>query len=414
VMIIQRPIVSAVFVLSATISATAVHASNAELQDFFFDACVNPTAGLAARCAQTTGGLGDLSGDSESSLNPSQTLSSSDAAIHAAQQRGQELRERLQRGGVDTADKEGLSLGPFSLLVNARHVSFEADRQVDADAERSYDGTQRTAELGLDYRVNENLVVGGWLHWESAEQSFDREAAGVGFTPFVSEAGSQDSTNTGFTVYASTGLSEQIYLDASIGYTKLDTDFARFSIFQESTRTADQTNVVTTGNTDGDRLSATLNLGISLESKGWQLSPFAGFTYVKTDFDDYVETDRSASGLNLAVRGAQRSTLIGQAGFRVSKAISMQGWVLLPQARVEYVHGFSTERAHSSVRFVNDLNANQFVLRGDNPDAGRVDFAFGVMALLPNGWMTYLEYQSTASAGDFDRYQIAAGLRVEL
>ena len=60
----------------ALLLATSGQAANAPLQDLFFAACVNPQANLAVRCAQTTGGLGDLSSDSESSLNPSQGLGS--------------------------------------------------------------------------------------------------------------------------------------------------------------------------------------------------------------------------------------------------------------------------------------------------------------------------------------------------
>ena len=84
--------------LTAMAATPTAHAANADLQNFFFDACVNPAGLLATRCAQTPGGLGDLSADSESSLNPSQTLSRNDGSLSAAQQRAQAVRDRLHGG----------------------------------------------------------------------------------------------------------------------------------------------------------------------------------------------------------------------------------------------------------------------------------------------------------------------------
>ena len=59
------------------------HAQNAAFQGFFTNACGGAAGGLATLCGVNT----DLSGDSESSLNPNQTVSAAAAALAAAKER---------------------------------------------------------------------------------------------------------------------------------------------------------------------------------------------------------------------------------------------------------------------------------------------------------------------------------------
>ncbi|NOX69143.1 MAG: autotransporter outer membrane beta-barrel domain-containing protein [Gammaproteobacteria bacterium] len=391
----------------------AGNAANQEFQDFFFNACVNAVGGLAVRCAETQGGFGDLSGDSESSLNPSQSLSGSDAALVSALQRGQEVREHLQRNAEDDADEERVSIGPFSLLINGRRSSTEATRIVDLDSERSYQMDQTGAELGLDFRASDAITVGGWLQWESSDLRFDSEDQGVNFAP-LGDAGNIDSDGLGVTVYLSAQLGGNAYVDGSIGYTSNDYVYSRNSVFQESTRTVAQTNVRVRGETSGQVLAATLNFGRTTGVGAWSVTPIAGLTYIGSESDAYTEQDLSGSGLSLTVADSSRTVLIGQLGVSVNRAISMNGWVLLPQARIEYIRELDNERSESEVRFVNDASANRFRLLGDNPDADRIDLAIGLAGVFRNGWIPYVEYQITTAGDNFDRYRIAAGIRVEL
>ena len=412
----QTPIAALVVVMTVC-STTPVWAANEAFQDYFFDVCASPSGTLALRCAETDSGLGNLSGDSESSLNPSQTLSSVDGAMFAAQQRSQEVRERMRaRREADEgkgSDDARVSLGPFSLLVNARTATTESDRRVDLDAERGYELDETGAELGLDYRINDALVWGGWVQWGDSEVEFDRENSGTNFNPLVN-AGDTNTDRLGVTTYLSAQLGEAGFVDASLGYTKLEVSTSRNSVFQESNRVVTQTNSLTAGDVDGEELMFTLTAGYQTNINNWNLTPFAGITYVDTSFDDYVESDLSSAGLALGVSVADQSVLMGQFGLSISRAISMQGWVLLPQARVEYLVELDRDRAETDVRFVNDAGNNVFSLRGDDLDDDRIDIALGVAGVLPNGWIPFIEYQLTTGTSDLDRYQISAGLRIEL
>lgn len=57
--------------LGVALASSGARADNAPFQAFFFSVCGGASGVLAARCNETPDGLGNLSGDSESSLNPS-------------------------------------------------------------------------------------------------------------------------------------------------------------------------------------------------------------------------------------------------------------------------------------------------------------------------------------------------------
>jgi len=158
-----------VFAVLAVLNLGAIggaNAANPSFQDFFFQVCSGPVGALAQRCAETNAGLGDLSGDSESSLNPTQSLSGSAANLNAARSRNEQARrhgeQTRQVPAAPNSDNE-LSIGPFSLLLNGRFSHQESQRT--QDLERSYKLDTFSAQFGLDRRFNSSLVAGLWLHW---------------------------------------------------------------------------------------------------------------------------------------------------------------------------------------------------------------------------------------------------------
>ena len=161
-------------------------AANAEFQDFFFDVCGAPSGALATRCAETTAGLGNLSGDSESSLNPSQNLSHNQSLVGSAVARSKEARERgekLREGEDGDGSAAQVAAGPWSLLLNVRGSWFESDGNSATDRERDLEGDSHAAEIGVDYRASERVVLGALLGLERTDYEYAAENPGVNFTP---------------------------------------------------------------------------------------------------------------------------------------------------------------------------------------------------------------------------------------
>jgi uncharacterized protein YhjY with autotransporter beta-barrel domain len=398
-----------------TAAAFAGHADNAALQDLFFEACENPTGALAARCAQTPGGLGNLSGDSESSLNPSQALGSTSAAYSAARERGEAARERAERFAAEPdVDGQALALGPFSLLLNGHYLDEERDRRVDLDAERGYDLSAWGAQLGFDYRVNRDVVAGALVSWETSDLDFDAELPGEAFVP-TGNAGSVDQDSLGFAAFVNLRLGERGYADASAGYIDSDYTVRRRAIFQESGRTVPQTLAQTRGTPDGEETWAALAAGYAATAgAAWTLEPHLGLTWSKARVDGYEEEDLTGTGLAMSITRVTSRSLLGQAGLRVSRPVSGEGYVLIPQLNVEYLHEFERDGVDTRVAYRLDQNASSLSLEGDRRDGDYVEVGIGLVAVLPNGWMPFIEVQTTLGQEDLDRYRVAAGLRVEL
>jgi uncharacterized protein with beta-barrel porin domain len=137
-------------------------------------------------------------------------------------------------------------------------------------------------------------------------------------------------------------------------------------------------------------------------------------TYSKAEVDGFEETDVTGSGLAMAVDRVSSRTVLGQAGVRLSRPISREGYVLLPQLSAEYVRELERDGADTRVAYLLDQSGNSLALDGDRREADYFDIGLGVVMLLPNGWMPFLEYQATLGHDDLDRQRIAVGLRVEL
>ena len=389
-------------------------AANAAFQDFFFSVCSGASGDLATRCGETNGGLGDLSGDSESSLNPSQTLGLPASGRAANANRSSDARDQgfELRNGVDGAEATWVQ-GKLSLLFNARTSTEEFDRRIDLDAERGYDLDASALQLGLDYRVSGSLVLGGWINWEAQELDFVRELPGVNFAP-SGQAGTIDRDALGLTAFISGTAGERFFYDLAVGYSSDDYDLTRNALFQESNRSVPTTAVRTSATTDGTELWFGGTVGLGLTSGAWQWEPYASLTLTRQKIDGYQERDASGSGLALAVEDQEADSTLATLGLRLATTISGSGFVFIPSLRVEASQQLDDDPTESRVRFLADSNNTRFALEGDDPEDSFGNIGLGAVALFPNGLSLFLEYQSLVGAGDLDRWAISGGLRVEL
>lgn len=396
--------------------ALNANAANQAFQDFFFGICQNGGAqgNLIVRCNETAGGLGDLSGDSESSLNPTQTLNSNDAAIGIARRQAKQNRERLdaQNSDVNDMDETKVSVGPFSLLVNGRSVDFERDQSVEDDRERNFDGDGWGLDLGFDYRVSDTFVAGAILSYSETDATFARENDGTNFFA-ASNAGSMESDGWSLSLFGTASIGESGYLDFSGGYGSMDYELGRNSVFQESGRSG-QTNVVTTADTEGTQLWAGISSGFTATFDAINVGPYVGLVWAKSEIDGYTESDLLNTGLNLRVNDTDLDSLIGQLGFNASYTVSTSWGVLIPQLRVEYDYEFEDDAPLATTSFLLDANAATYSIEGVERDQDFVDVGLSLVMVMPEGFSAFLNYSTLLSYDDLERDTITVGVRVEL
>ena len=134
--------------------ASAGSAQNAQFQAYFVSVCPTATGALLARCQQTPGGLGDLSSDSESSLNPNQLVALNDAALSRSQSTAREVQERLEAKRDEHQEAAAGGLG-WSAYFHARGQFL--DRSASA-TERGFEADAYGFHLGADKRLGASSV----------------------------------------------------------------------------------------------------------------------------------------------------------------------------------------------------------------------------------------------------------------
>lgn len=390
-------------------------AANAAFQTFFFNVCPGSSGQLATRCGQTPAGTGNISGDSESSLNPSQSLSQNLPPLGLAQVRSAESRDRGERSRDEDeaakASSAAVDIGPFAMLFNARGAWFERDRDPLTDQERGIDGETYGFEIGFDRRMSARVFLGAILAAERTEYDYAAELAGVNFTPQAT-AGDTETDAYSLTGYLTFNATERAFLEFSLGYVQQDHTFRRNSVFQESTRTVAQTNVNVEGDTDGTVLWASLNAGYDWNSGASTFGPYLGVTYGRSELDAFVERDLTNSGLNMAFDARTKTSTQGHVGLRFDRAISTGSGVFVPQLRVEYLHEFEDAAPWSRASYALDTAGTQYYFTGDVPDADVVNAGVGATLILPGGWIWFLNYDYL-TGGDVDRQRATLGLRAE-
>ncbi len=413
-------ILAVVLVLGVALtSGRAALAQDANFQAFFFNICQGGGASgdLATRCGETLGGLGNLSGDSESSLNPSQVLSGNDFALYRATERRGDAEERLEyRRDEDDSASTGASgeiiSGRLSAYLNGKGEFFDRDRTPGIDQERGYDGETGGFQIGADSWVTDAFIVGAMFGVDIVRSEFDADEPGVAFAPQAND-GATDTNSYFIQLYASHAFGEGLYVQGTAGLGYNDYTFDRTVVFQESRRAVPQTNVVTEGDTNGWQYSFSAGAGYDFFVGALSVGPYARVNFSRSEIDGYTEQDLSGSGLAMIIDDDGATSLTSDLGIQAAYAISTNWGVLVPQARFEWEHEFRDDERTIVSRFAGDAAGNVFGVRTDPPDRNYYNLGFSLLGVLPNGLMPFLDYEVLLGYEDFDRHRITGGLRVE-
>ena len=397
----------------ALVAAESGHAANPAFQDFFFTVCGTANTGaLATRCGQTPGGTGNLSGDSESSLNPSQNLSHSQPSLASAEARGKQTRDRDDAlRGAPPAGEVKVDMGRFSVLAHVSGSSFE--REIVYDAERAYEGDERGFEAGFDFRASPGSVLGLLVGTNHNEFDFAAELPGVNFTP-QANAGDSEADTLYLTGYAAFTLGSNAFIDVALGYESSDYQLTRNPVFQESTRTIAQTSAQLASDADGTTLWSSVNGGVDFGARAFTGGVYAGVTYAESDLDAYSERDLNGSGLAMSFAATSRKSLRAHAGVRAAYTFSTSNGIVVPQLRVEYQHEFEDDPNRITASYLLDPDASEFQWTGAPRDAGAVEAGFGISAAFANGWQPFFNVDMLLGSDDLERTRMTLGVRVEL
>ena len=395
--------------------ASSAQAANQAFDDFLLQSCAaGATGAFAARCAQAPAGL---SGDSESSLNPSQALSNNNLSISRAKALVNESQNRLEEGRekqagrmVGRAAGETAALGPISLFLNVAHEKFDYDRLLDQDNEKGYDGWKSGFQIGGDMPLSDRLIVGALIGFDHSEAQLDPDLPGRNFVPFGDEGGNR-STGAFLNVYSSYNVTDNMYVEGTLGYGYTSYTFDRNAVFQETTRVTPQTNVSTTGETHGNSFNASIGMGYDIYAGAVSIGPYVRLNFSRSKIEGYTEEDRSNSGLNMIVGDDTATSVTSVWGMQMSYAHSAEWGVFIPQLRFEYEHEHSDNPRTLTTAFAADTTGSSFTVLTDDPDKNYFNLGGSMLFILPSGWMPFVDAEMLLSYKDLARQRYTIGLR---
>lgn len=307
------------------------------------------------------------------------------------------------RGGA--AGDEGLS--PWGFFINGHYGFGERD---ETSKENGFDFDHFGLTAGIDYQINDELVLGGMLSYGEVDSDFDKSAAVPG--------GGVDADNWGIGVYG-TYYRDNYYVDGLIGYNRVDYDIKReillrlgptpgpdVGITSDERRTAK-------GSTESDDFSVSVGGGMDFADGSISYGPFARLSYVNASVDGYSES--GAFGLNLTVDDVEWESLTSVIGGRIGASLSRSWGVLVPQVRLGWVHEFMNDsediKAVYTVDPNKDRSQNTLVAITDDPDRDYFELGLGVSAVLRGETQVFFDYETLLGHKHVEDHVFTAGVR---
>lgn len=400
-------------------TAGSVQAANDDFQDFLFRACLNAQPGSAfdVRCNQESEG-GDLSGDSEDSLNPTQSLSNVTNALAETRARIKLLQEKLKeqreknKSSIQQSDEgdsamETFQMEGFSVLLNAE--SGDLEREL-TERERGYETDSVKFQLGGDYRLKDDWIVGAVLSIEQYDTDFDADEEGRNFFPGSTEGDSEADT-VSLSFFTTKNYGQSFYIDALLSYSWSDYDFGRIGLFQESSRTLPTVDVITTASSSGEQFLLGIGAGWDHSSGPHNYQFYGRLNYSESEIDSY--TENGGAGFAMRVDAQDSDETILTVGLRYAYHIGTSFGVVIPQLFAEYENLLDTDQQTTTSRFLEDTSNTPFTVTGDELDDTYGRYGASIQFVLPEGWTAFASVATVSGWDLYDQTQFNVGVRVE-
>lgn len=293
---------------------------------------------------------------------------------------------------ADSGGGSSLLSEQIGVFVNGEISLGDRDRR---GKEVGFDFDSWGLTAGIDYRFDEGTFAGISLGYSEYDADLDQDG------------GSTEANTITVQGYGSYSFSDDIYLDATLGYSVSDIDQGRVV---DLSGIGDMTRTIARSSTDADQYSASLALNYRLPLDiDWSVTPYGEFLYAHNEIDGFSE---HGSPFALEFDDQKFSSKTLGLGFRVTRAINFASGVLSPFVDAAYQYesgndGYLMEPgvAGTSV-FGPDVEIN-------DPDRhyGRLDA--GASWVFLDGQQIFVNYSAVVFERHTTRHSIHFGFRGE-
>ncbi|MDX1656236.1 MAG: autotransporter outer membrane beta-barrel domain-containing protein, partial [Candidatus Competibacteraceae bacterium] len=302
--------------------------------------------------------------------------------------------------GQDSPETLEASFGPWGVFVDGNIGLGDKDPTA---SETGYEFEVYSLTLGADYRLNRETILGAALDYARTDTELDQDGGQV------------DSDSLTLNLYGSYYPGERWFVDGLVGYGRLDFDQQRRIRYALATGT--QVNQSADADYDGDQWIVSLGTGYNLERGALSFGPEGRLQYTRTELDAFRERignpDAPGGGLAVAMEEQDVESLTLNLGGQASYALSQSWGVLVPQARLEWVHEFRDDSRGITGRFAEDPAGERFTIRTDDPDRNYFNLGLGASAVFPGGLNAYAYYEAVLGYEDLDHQSLGVGVRWE-
>ncbi len=317
---------------------------------------------------------------------------------------GAAVDELLSGGGA--AGSELLSNWGF--FVNGAASVGKADS---TENEVGQDFDTRGLTAGVDYRLQDNMVVGGALGHTNHESRF------------TADGGKSSLDGSYLTLFGTWYQSGAGYVDGVLEIGQNSFDIRRRINLDLTNPVADSPLVNTDteqfgiGSTSADSIALTLGAGWNFDFEGLLFGPYGRLSHTSADVDAYRERasvpDAPGAGYVLDINSHRiRSTRLALGG-QLSKNYNTSKGVFVPQFRLEAQFEAEDRPDGITATFLHDPTKTPFSVEADKNDRAVVNYGLGGSAVFANGKSAYFFYEGQAGHDTITQHWLKGGFRVE-
>ena len=270
----------------------------------------------------------------------------------------------------------------------------------------SFDTSGVTA--GLDYRLTDNLLVGGAIGYTHYDVDFDVTSESL--------AG-QDLGSDGITLaaYAAYFPSQKFFIDGAATVGKLSYKSKR-RIRAVGSSDFDDIDAVTKGEFDSVYYGLAARAGYETRLIGSvQMTPTFQLEYVRAKVDGFEEesNDPRADAISLAFGSQRAESLRSKLGVELRRGFQTPIGPVLLAGNAIYNHELLGDDEGVSVRYKADpTRLSEFELRTEGRDRHYGELGASLRATdLPYGLEAFIDYGTVVGLRDFEIHRINAGVR---
>ncbi|MET0005713.1 MAG: autotransporter domain-containing protein [Candidatus Thiodiazotropha sp.] len=308
-------------------------------------------------------------------------------------------RNAGRRGGGASADNQLLA-SRLGVFVTGDISTGERD---ETDLETGLDFDTVGITIGADYRITNQFILGGAVGFIDTEAELENDA------------GDLDTQGVSLSLFGTYYSPQNYFVDFSATVGKNDFDQKR-SIVYTLGGLADVSQELK-ADYDGDTVSLFIGSGYDFNRGAWSFGPRADLEYIKSDVDGFTEevSDPTADGGGWATRveDTDQRWLTLNLGGKVSYTHSADWGVLIPYARLDWLHEFEDDSQVITAHFIEDPAGMGIEIQTDDPDRDYLRLRFGSSAQFQNGVVGFIDFGTILAHSEWSAHTISAGLRME-